>query len=344
VTVRLSVVLPNYNHASLLPRALSALAAQRRRADEIVLIDDASDDDSLAVAERFATRLPELRVVRLERNIGTAAAIVRGLTEVKGDLVYLAAADDMACPQLFARATAALTAYPEAALASGEAVLRAPNGRVIGLRPVILPARQERFLLPSEVEALLRRADHIIVPVATVWRREAILAAGGFDPALGAMSDGFLARELALRWGFVFLPEVLGVWHVNPVGVSRSAAADPASTLAMVAQARARMEAARGAPYPAWYPDLFERRMRFAAARLMVTETLSARPDVDAIAEVTAAGSLGRAVLAGAAMLPGRLAQIALLGWLTFRLRPMSLLDLVATQLDRRRRARAIPA
>ncbi|WP_439579734.1 glycosyltransferase family 2 protein [Elioraea sp.] len=146
MTVRLSVVLPNYNHAALLPRALSALAAQERRADEIVLIDDASTDDSLAVAERFAARLPGLRVVRLERNGGAAAAIARGLTEVNGDLVYFAAADDVACPRLFARAAAALAAHPEAALASGEAVLRAPDDRVIGLRPVILPARQERFL------------------------------------------------------------------------------------------------------------------------------------------------------------------------------------------------------
>ncbi len=142
----------------------------------------------------------------------------------------------------------------------------------------------------------------------------------------------------------MFLPEVLGVWHVNPVSVSRSAAADPAATLAMVARARARMEAARGAPYPDWYPDLFERRMRFAAARVMVTEPLGGRPDPHALAAVTGAGPLGRAALAGAALLPGRLGQLALLGWLTVRHRPMSLLDLVAAQRDRRRRPRALPA
>ena len=144
VTLRLSVVLPNYNHATLLPRALSALAAQARPADEIVLIDDASTDDSLAVVESFAPRLPGLRVVRLERNGGAAAAIARGLAEVTGDLVYLGAADDAACPALFARTAAALQANPEAALAAGEPVLRDTDGRIIALRPVIMPARSPR--------------------------------------------------------------------------------------------------------------------------------------------------------------------------------------------------------
>lgn len=343
MTLRLSVVLPNYNHAALLPRALSALAAQRRPADEIVLVDDASTDDSLAVVERFAPRLPGLRVVALARNGGAAAAIARGLAEVTGELVYLAAADDVACPRLFARATAALEAHPAAALAAGEAVLRDAAGRIMALRPVIMPARRERFLDPSEVAALLRRADHFIVSVATVWRREAMLAAGGLDPVLGAMSDSFLARELALRHGFVFIPEVLGVWHVNPVSVSRAAASDPAATLAMVKRARVRIEAALGAPYPAWYPELFERRMRFAAARVMVTEPQGGRIDTAAIAALNGNGPLNRAALGLAAALPGTLGRIATLGWLTLRQRPMSLAGLLAAQLDRRRRPRTIP-
>lgn len=342
MTQRLSVVLPNYNHATLLPRALTALAAQERPADEIVLVDDASTDDSLAVVERFAPLLPGLRVVRLARNGGAAAAIARGLAEVTGDLVYFAAADDVAGPRLFARAEAALAAHPEAALAAGEAVLRHPDGSVMGLRPAILPAQHERYLSPPEVVALLRRADHFVVSVATIWRRTAVVAAGGFDPALGPMCDSFLARELALRHGFVFIPEVLGVWHVNPASVSRSAAAQPDTTLAMMALGRSRIEAAVGVPYPSWYPALFERRMRFAAARVLVTEPHDGRPDTDAILAISGGGGLERLALTIAAALPGRFRRIAALGWLALRHRPMSIAQLLAARLDRRRHPRAL--
>jgi glycosyltransferase involved in cell wall biosynthesis len=341
VTLRLSVVLPNYNHASLLPRALSALAAQERPADEIVLVDDASTDDSLAVVERFAPRLPGLRAVRLARNGGAAAAIARGLAEVSGNLVYFAAADDVACPRLFARAEAALVAHPGAALAAGEALLRQPDGRVMGLRPAILPAQRERYLPPSEVTALLHRADHFVVSVATVWRRTAIAAAGGFDPGLGSMCDSFLARELALRNGFVFIPEVLGIWHVNPASVSRSAAVEPAAMSAMLARGRRRIEMAVGAPYPSWYPELFERRMRFAAARVLVTEPHGGRMDTDAILAISGGGGLERTALAIASALPAPLQRTIALGWLTLRHRPMSLARLFVAAIDRRWRPRS---
>ena len=53
-TPSLSVVLPNYNHAKLIGRALAALLAQEHAADEIIVVDDGSTDDSVAVIERIA--------------------------------------------------------------------------------------------------------------------------------------------------------------------------------------------------------------------------------------------------------------------------------------------------
>ena len=54
MSATLSVVLPNYNHAKFIGRALAALLGQERAADEIIVIDDGSTDDSIAVIERIA--------------------------------------------------------------------------------------------------------------------------------------------------------------------------------------------------------------------------------------------------------------------------------------------------
>src|SRR5215471_3789203 len=53
-TNMLSAIIPNYNHAAYLPDALAGLLAQTRQADEIIVIDDASSDDSVAVATGVA--------------------------------------------------------------------------------------------------------------------------------------------------------------------------------------------------------------------------------------------------------------------------------------------------
>ena len=62
-TPSLSVVLPNYNHAKLIGRALAALLAQKRAADEIIVIDDGSTDDSVRVIERIAAKAPAIRIL-----------------------------------------------------------------------------------------------------------------------------------------------------------------------------------------------------------------------------------------------------------------------------------------
>ena len=65
-----SVVLPNYNHAAYIGRALAALLAQERPADEIIVIDDASSDDSLRVIGEFAKAPPSIRVLVNPKNVG----------------------------------------------------------------------------------------------------------------------------------------------------------------------------------------------------------------------------------------------------------------------------------
>src|ERR1700674_5961017 len=90
----LSVVLPNYNHARLVGRALAALLGQKRVADEIIVIDDGSTDDSVRVIDGIAAGAPAIRVLHNANNIGVIATLQRGLEAARGKYVYFAAADD----------------------------------------------------------------------------------------------------------------------------------------------------------------------------------------------------------------------------------------------------------
>src|SRR5262245_27676203 len=67
-TADLSVVIPNYNHAPYLPRCLGALLSQSVLPREIIVLDDASTDNSVAVVKCLAGRSPLIRLVRNEQN------------------------------------------------------------------------------------------------------------------------------------------------------------------------------------------------------------------------------------------------------------------------------------
>src|ERR1700733_11765668 len=108
----LSIVLTSYNYARFLPAALGALAAQTRPPDELIVIDDRSSDDSVAVIASWLGRFARSRLVQNPRNLGTVANLNRGLELASGSVVYFAAADDVAHPALLERGTSLLEVHP----------------------------------------------------------------------------------------------------------------------------------------------------------------------------------------------------------------------------------------
>lgn len=313
--------MPNRNHAALLPRALLALARQTRPADEILVIDDASTDDSRDVIRGFAAHLPQLRLLENPERLGAVGALNRGLRAATGDVVYCGASDDATDPALFATLGGALEAHPTAALACAEARLVDETGRLLGFRPITLPRCRPGYITPQQTARLLRGMDNLFVSVVALYRRDLMLAAGGLDESLGALCDSFLARRMALERGFVFVPRVLGTWHVQTASLSRSTSLDVDRIAALTQAASQQIKREEGRIFPPGYADLFSRRARFASARLAVEER---QFDPRLIAALAQEGDPAHGVLAVIAGWPAVPRRIAALIWLTLRLRPMS--------------------
>ena len=91
---RVSVITPAYNSADHLERALDSALAQTMPDLEIVVVDDASTDDTLEVARRVAARDPRVRVLHNERNGGAAVSRNRAIDAARGEWVAVLDADD----------------------------------------------------------------------------------------------------------------------------------------------------------------------------------------------------------------------------------------------------------
>lgn len=99
-----SVIVPSYNDAVLLRQCLAALAAQTRPADEVIVVDNASTDDTVEVA-----RASGARIVREDRR-GVLAATAAGFDAATGDLLLRLDADSVPGPDWIARVVAAFDA------------------------------------------------------------------------------------------------------------------------------------------------------------------------------------------------------------------------------------------
>jgi len=99
----ISIVIPCFNAAGLLPRAVASVVEQGVAAVEIIVVDDASVDDTVEVAQALAARHPGIVILRQKINAGPAAARNAGLLAATGRLVGFLDADDAYAPDAFAQ-------------------------------------------------------------------------------------------------------------------------------------------------------------------------------------------------------------------------------------------------
>jgi glycosyltransferase involved in cell wall biosynthesis len=107
----LSVVVPVYNEersVELLYDEIASALDPLERAWEVVFVDDGSNDGSLAALTRLHARTPNVRVVRLRRNFGKAAALAAGFAQAGGDVIVTIDADGQDDPAEIPRLIAKL--------------------------------------------------------------------------------------------------------------------------------------------------------------------------------------------------------------------------------------------
>lgn len=111
----ISIIIPCFNAAGVLPRAIDSVVAQGIADVEIIVVDDASRDDSVAVAEGLAQRHPGIVIIPQKVNAGPAAARNVGLAAATGRLVGFLDADDAYAPGAFAPILERFAASPRLA-------------------------------------------------------------------------------------------------------------------------------------------------------------------------------------------------------------------------------------
>jgi GT2 family glycosyltransferase len=121
-----SVIIPSYNGAALLPACLDALRAQTFRDFETLVVDDHSSDATPAMLAAY----PEVRLLRLRRNRRFVGAVNTGLHAARGALLALLNNDTAADPGWLAALVAALDRHPWADFAASRLVLFDDPGRL----------------------------------------------------------------------------------------------------------------------------------------------------------------------------------------------------------------------
>jgi glycosyltransferase involved in cell wall biosynthesis len=93
-TPTIAALMPVFNGASTLARALDSIAAGEEQPDEVFIVDDGSRDETPRILAQYQTRLPNMRVLTLGQNRGLVAALNAGLNEAASRYIARLDADD----------------------------------------------------------------------------------------------------------------------------------------------------------------------------------------------------------------------------------------------------------
>jgi glycosyltransferase involved in cell wall biosynthesis len=201
-----SVVIPTYNRAVTLDRAIRSVLAQEWPL-ELIVVDDGSDDETRSVVE--AQSDPRIRYERQPRNLGAAAARRRGIETARFEWVALLDSDDYWLPRKLELQMAALLRDRDSRQLAYHAVFaRGPGwGRM----------RPTRGLGPMERvgDYLFRRGG--LIRTSTMCARREHFLEYGFDPTLPRYQDWDLCLRMeAAGFRFTWIPQTLAVWSCEP--------------------------------------------------------------------------------------------------------------------------------
>lgn len=210
-----SVIVPTYNRATLIARALRSVLAQTYQNIEVIVVDDASSDTTTEVVASLQDG--RIKYIRHDANRGGAAARNTGISAASGSFIAFQDSDDEWVSDKLEKQVRVLLAAP------------AKVGVVYCGFWKVTP--QERSYIPSDVPLkagyiypALVDGNFIGMPTVVV-RAECLDAVGGFDESLPRLQDWELFIRLSRRFEFSFIDEPLVTAYHTEGSISTNGAA-----------------------------------------------------------------------------------------------------------------------
>jgi len=233
-----TILLSNFNQGQYLHGALEGIVGQTRPADEIIVVDDGSTDNSRTIIAAFVKAYPQIRFMQNESNIGLQATVERVLPLITTTHMVWTASDDRLLPDFLAESMPPLARHPEAGLCFSETVeLRGTdpsNEQVVrfattpGVAHIFNLGDLPEMLDPAAVVARMRRAYLPIAGNTAVVDCAKLRAIGGFVGALEWHSDLVAYTILTLRHGACVVAKPLAHIRANPQSYSYTGMRSPA--------------------------------------------------------------------------------------------------------------------
>jgi glycosyltransferase involved in cell wall biosynthesis len=293
---KVSVIVPNYNHARFLRQRLDSILHQTFQDFELILLDDCSTDESRSILQEYAAATR----VRLEFNEVNSGSTFKqwnkGVRLSQGKYVWIAESDDYADERLLEKLVARLDAEPRAVFAQCRSWRVLADGKLKGFQDECLTdlgsdkwAEDFRADGIQECRNYLVRCCSVQSASSVVFRREVYWEVGGADEKLRQCGDWKTWASMALTGGTIsYVGEPLNYYRYHEASVSEKNlrnlengvwAAETVHVIAWILRRvtpeKAVLARVRDDVSHLWIPAVLNRRIPLSMRRRILTDALT---------------------------------------------------------------------
>lgn len=215
-----SVVIPNYNHGKFLRELLPLLLQQEECICDIVIVDDASTDDSCAVIRSFQQQSPRITLHRNVQNQGVIVSLNKALSLAQGRFVCFPSADNVLEPAFLQSSLAAFARFPDISMTCSDFYTFGDGVERRDVRTHL--AEQPVFFSPEDLVRLGAEKNFFIgdLCVTLVIRKDRLDECAAhptaiYDEDLEWHCDYIVNSMIALKYGAYYIPRVLAGFRLS---------------------------------------------------------------------------------------------------------------------------------
>jgi glycosyltransferase involved in cell wall biosynthesis len=208
----LSIIIPNYNHGKYLEKRIKSILSQIGEDSEIILVDDASTDNSLEVIAQIHDK--RVKLLKNSVNLGVVKSANLAIQAAKGKYIVPFGADDQILDGFIEKSLKVLIEHPEIPLCcSDPGTFHTDFPEKIHIRPLLPGVKDPCIFKADDFVQICKKTNFYLPGHTIVIKKEALLQFGGYDEKLGSGCDWFLHHSIALKYGAAYLPYTLSLWR-----------------------------------------------------------------------------------------------------------------------------------
>ena len=213
---KITTVIPTYQRAKLLARAIRSILRQTYPHFEIIVCDNCSSDETREVVEEFAREDSRIRYFRHSENIGMLGNWNFALKQVETPFFSILCDDDILLPTFYEETLKGFDSFPDAMMvAATSLIINYEAKRFVNYAPAS-DSKRGYLSAPSGLFEMATKQHPATTTV--VFRREVIDEFGGLDAETAALADINQMMRIAARYPIVVSDEICGLYILQSSG------------------------------------------------------------------------------------------------------------------------------